>query len=908
MSLLAELGLSPDPSTPCDPGPPPPPPRPPRRGRGRRAIALFALGAAFAAFVATSVPGNPSSSWVSDTASPLALAQPAATAGGGGSSAMTLAGSGPNADLKVTVSQTRDLISQTVTVSWTGGAATRPDTGQFGVNYLQIMQCWGDDPNGPDRTQCQYGGSITQSSPVAGTYIRSRQVNYGPTLIDQAETYLPGDDPSTPEDETGDNVFVPFWAVGHDRPQRKAKTNRSDFFDAQITNEVPLARTRGDGTGVEYFEIQTVRQAAGLGCGDPVTSGGVTTGRSCWLVVVPRNDAEVDGTVRTGNGNNTLDSSPLSQTNWAHRIVVPLRFLPVGQSCSIGSAERRLLGHEVAVEAVGRWQPALCAGGGTLFGYTQVSDLVARRQLLESTEPGMVMMTDPVPPGEVLQSRPLVYAPIAVSGLSIGFFIERQAGPLPTPAHELVDGLRFFELKLNQRLVAKLLTQSYRSAVVGSADYLKDNPFGLTTDPEFLQLNPEYDDLQQWTVVPDALVSLTTADVTELLWRWVVSDADARAFLAGTPDPWKMVINPNNRDIDLPAPSYPRNDQLCFGDGTPFRVCTLDAHPFANDMHEAGRAASRGDTLGRTASGVPNDDGTPRLSKLDRQTPGRRGVLAVVDTAIAQRYGLPTAALRNGVGDYVVPTADALLTAVGAMHDGDVRGVLAPNPAGATKGAYPLTTVSYAVTTPPLLDSAAGHDYAAFLRYAAGNGQQPGLAPGQLPIGYAPLPQRLRDQTLAAATQIEQQAGKPPNQPSPPAVVAPGAVAPGAVVAVVPGALGGTPAGSDGGGSSGSGSSGQAGGGSAQGQQSPPPPAASAPPTTVAPQHVAQSSSTPGAAVGAVRHLLIWLLIGGAAALLAAVLIRLFGNLRASRTESEGEVRRELGPATGPPIDFSPPG
>src|SRR5215831_4748167 len=159
MSLLAELGLSPDPSTPWDPGPPPPPRRPPRRGRGRRAIALSALAAAFAAFVATSVPGNPSAQWVSDAASPLALAQPAAEAGAGGSSAMTLAGSGPYADLKVTVSQTRDLVDQSISITWNWAGAdkhtTRPGPADFGADYLQIMQCWGDPA--PDRTQCEFG-------------------------------------------------------------------------------------------------------------------------------------------------------------------------------------------------------------------------------------------------------------------------------------------------------------------------------------------------------------------------------------------------------------------------------------------------------------------------------------------------------------------------------------------------------------------------------------------------------------------------------------------------------------------------------------------------------------------------------------------------------------------------------
>lgn len=47
-------------------------------------------------------------------------------------------------------------------------------------------------------------------------------------------------------------------------------------------------------------------------------------------------------------------------------------------------------------------------------------------------------------------------------------------------------------MKLTPRPVAKLLTQSYQGAVLDPPDYLKNNPAGLTVDPEFLALNPEY--------------------------------------------------------------------------------------------------------------------------------------------------------------------------------------------------------------------------------------------------------------------------------------------------------------------------------------------------------------------------------------------------------------------------------
>jgi hypothetical protein len=73
-------------------------------------------------------------------------------------SSVTKSGEGSFADLKVTVSQTQNLVNQVVRVSWEGGKPTRPDFGNLGVNYLQIMQCWGGTiEDGPPREQCIYG-------------------------------------------------------------------------------------------------------------------------------------------------------------------------------------------------------------------------------------------------------------------------------------------------------------------------------------------------------------------------------------------------------------------------------------------------------------------------------------------------------------------------------------------------------------------------------------------------------------------------------------------------------------------------------------------------------------------------------------------------------------------------------
>jgi hypothetical protein len=235
----------------------------------------------------------------------------------------------------------------------------------------------------------------SQNSPGAGTWVRSRQVTYDAPLTDPKETFRP---PAG----GAQNAFVPFWAVGRDRPTGPATSNSNDFFDSQVTNEIPLARTHADGTGQESFEVETVCEAAGLGCGDPIIKGGATRGRSCWLVIVPRGNIEVDGSVRSGaNDTDRLNSSPLSQSNWDNRIVVPLEFRPVDQYCPIGAPERRVIGHELATDAVHSWEPALCASGGARYSYIQLSDDVTRSQVVGGAGSLLALTTNPIPPDQV---------------------------------------------------------------------------------------------------------------------------------------------------------------------------------------------------------------------------------------------------------------------------------------------------------------------------------------------------------------------------------------------------------------------------------------------------------------------------------------------------------------------------
>ena len=76
-------------------------------------------------------------------------------------------------------------------------------------------------------------------------------------------------------------------------------------------------------------------------------------------------------------------------------------------------------------------------------------------------------------------------------------------------------------------------------------------------------------------------------------------------------------------------------------------------------------------------------------------------------------------------------------------------------PAKAAPTAYPLTMPVYAALNPQQTDADLRAVYANLIRYAARDGQSPGTDLGELPPGYAPLPQPWVDQALAAADAIE---------------------------------------------------------------------------------------------------------------------------------------------------------
>ena len=107
------------------------------------------------------------------------------------------------------------------------------------------------------------------------------------------------------------------------------------------------------------------------------------------------------------------------------------------------------------------------------------------------------------------------------------------------------NGKPVTDLRLNARLVAKLITASYRSG--GNAAVI-DNPVNIFRDPEFRALNPG-------VTCPGGapgnhpLILGDLSDTTRALTRWLAADPDAAAFINGKPDPWGMTVNTNYKKV-----------------------------------------------------------------------------------------------------------------------------------------------------------------------------------------------------------------------------------------------------------------------------------------------------------------------------------------------------------------------
>jgi hypothetical protein len=681
----------------------------------------------------------------------------------------------PFPKLAVTVSQTEDLQAQGIQVSWTGGKrSVVPSSGGGGENFLQIMQCWGDDPTSPhkpDRTTCQYGGYLTAGA-TRDNYRSEGSVN----PADEKYT-APSASPLIPT-----YTSIPFRSATGvtvasvvDNKRVDVDVNTNQFFTRLTTNEVSWAGSTGDGIGSAKFEVQTASQSPGLGCGAPVTTAGTVTGQSCWLVIIPRGTDDV--------GETSINTSGLFWDTWKHHVAVKLSFKPLGSRCTIGAAERQLAGSELASIAVNSWQPTLCRQDkGAVYTVIKLPEPDALSAANGTVAQPLALTSRPLNTDSDVRDH-LQYAPIALTGLAVTFAIDRapSTGPTVPQAEKDKDRLPLESLKLTPRLVAKLLTNSYLDSLPVYADKTHvnytsaedpgHNATNLTRDPDFLAVNDKAWSYQAFSSasLADLLTPQGRSDGAWALWTYVLSDQDAVDFLAGKPDPWGMIVNPwiatdpevNKLGVgfDLPTDTFPKADPIELpgtpGGAGPVNLVTW--RPYTIDYDTSAYLTLRGD--GQLLGAWDFNSIPPKWGKEPRRIVGLQSVLGLSDTASAGKYQVVTASLRNPAGAFVAPTTESLTAAAAAMTPSATQSqVLSFDPkssnAKAATNAYPLAMPVYAATNPAQPDAALRRDYATFITYAVTDGQVPGTDFGELPVGYAPIPEAWKTQALAAATAI----------------------------------------------------------------------------------------------------------------------------------------------------------
>jgi ABC-type phosphate transport system substrate-binding protein len=458
--------------------------------------------------------------------------------------------------------------------------------------------------------------------------------------------------------------------------------------------------TRADGTGEVSVQVFTKRESAALGCDADVP---------CSLVVVPN----------YGRPNGATEDQMDAPWAWARRTVVPLTFLPVKDACPLSGSALRVEGSPMVGSTMASWRARTCTLGSNAvtLDYTAIGEPQTRGDVASSTT-NVGLLIDPLDKADAKLAG-VVYAPVSVTGLVVAFQIDDA------------DGKPVTELNLNARLVAKLVTASYRS---GGNQAVINNPVNIFRDPELKALNPTVT-FPGGSPGNHVLILGDTSDTTRALTRWLASDPDAVAFINGTPDPWGMTVNTNYAALPLPFDTFPLLDQLMSDTFAPIQELDAVARQLSIAQHPGGSTVV--------------ENGQNVVVKYPRQNPGRREVIGIIDAASAARFRLSTAALQNAAGAFVKPTTDSMLDAIAhakVNKDGVTRSVdlAAKNP-----GSYPLTLqVSAALSTKaPETERA---EMARFLSYVADAGQVSGDDVGQLPAGHAPLDATLRGQVLAA--------------------------------------------------------------------------------------------------------------------------------------------------------------
>jgi ABC-type phosphate transport system substrate-binding protein len=705
----------------------------------------------------------------------------------------------------VTVAQTRDLRErQEINVSWTGahptgGIVTDPNSPLAAQQEYPVVQmmCRG--------TPSQISPSTCWTETPPERFESSNSFNFPPYRLDvyasaadrAAQVGVPTPLPAACNGTQGGiQHWVPFVAASgqvYSGGPNGCAGLPPEAVNAENSLQ-PGNTTYGlsdlKGTGADKFVITTNESNASLGCSNTVPCALVIIpimGISCDAAgdSLPPADRPTPAAVRaeafaqcsqTGNylpgqlssGFQNAESLAVSgelwwsASNWRNRITVPLTFAPPANECALVSSSTPvpIYGSYLLLQATQQWAPHFCLNK-KLFSlqHVQTSEPEAKNLLESGSVNAAYQGSSPT----TAFTKPIVQAPTAVTGFAIVYDIDNAAGR------------PYGALRLDARLLAKLLTESYSSnatmqgedTALRNPSTSKPNPVDLASDPEFRALNPGVPPTTLSTESASTIMSLSSdSDAIRALTSYINADPEARAWLNGKPDPWGMVVNPKYKGITLPVTAFPLLDTFvppglersannnCLAQ-SPVPWLPLVASPVENmatitiDL-QFGIANSQ---INCQNPGALNQT----LGAIGREVPGSRFILGIASLADAVRYELNTAALETQGGStsnatfttaagrsFASPTDASLRAAVAMLKPDDKTGswpvpysTMRTSPAG--KSAYPGTMLMSTDVPTKGLTKTLAHDYSQFLDFVAGPGQAPGVAIGQLPPGFLPM-------------------------------------------------------------------------------------------------------------------------------------------------------------------------
>jgi hypothetical protein len=664
----------------------------------------------------------------------------------------------------VTVSQTSNLVYQTVQVSWQNftpsfdqdGAAGADQTTLYGVI---VYECRGSDPQVPP---------------------------------------APNND-GAPEDCYNANQDHPLLG-------EHGLGNAVDAFTAP------------DGTGQADIAVETSTENDLLGC---------STSVSCSLAIVPNwGGQQTTNPVSCTNHNHDTSATAAQASvaatgapcSWADRITVPLTFAATPANCT-GTAGFSSEGSPMLEQAMQRWRPSWCTGAHALnLNYDSGTTEAQARQdfttppsaLSESTDVAFTSL--PATSAQAAQ-RAFTYAPIANSGVVIAFEIDDPA-----------TGQQLTHVTLDARLVAKMLTESYAlkysqpvcvlgaptATQQGCGAYNNDtdsyashdvpctasmpqsatcdpavagNPTSIVADPEFRALNPTLFPAGEPAQISASEVNLGeflpilaggNTDVTYALTNWIESDPDARSFLAGAQDGYGMHVNSYYKgNTDWPSgqveqldPGYSSSTNFA-GFGT--MQVALNPVESLDSTVQSLLASEPTDTdtvnygpTGCNVSQNPADTVDPpcSYSRQGSLNPGARVLFAVMDAADADNFGFPTATLVNSAGIPVTADSQSISAAVHDVTANSDGITTSPDYAQmlSDPAAYPIAVTDYAMVPTCKTSAPTASSIVDFLHLTAGTtAQTTGLIVGDLSPGYAPLSSTQIAQANKAADEVAAQ-------------------------------------------------------------------------------------------------------------------------------------------------------